>query len=251
VRIWKVPGQLLRLVLAFVAFIILMVLVREQFVPESFGEIGHYRADAVPEIAAQEIRYAGLQACAECHDDVAEAKAASFHRGLSCEGCHEAAADHVDDPTENLPVMPDARDTCNRCHEYIPSRPTGFPQIIAAIHNPMEACATCHDPHDPAPPETPGQCSAQCAACHAQIARTKAVSHHWSLTCETCHETPEEHRVIPRANLPRKPTDREFCGGCHAAGASGASGVPRIDISEHGGRYLCWQCHYPHDPEGR
>ena len=22
-------------------------------------------------------------------------------------------------------------------------------------------------------------------------------------------------------------------------------------ISEHGGRYLCWQCHYPHAPEGR
>ena len=27
--------------------------------------------------------------------------------------------------------------------------------------------------------------------------------------------------------------------------------MPRVDIVEHGGRYLCWQCHYPHDPEGR
>ncbi len=23
-----------------------------------------------------------------------------------------------------------------------------------------------------------------------------------------------------------------------------------IDVDTHGGRYLCWQCHYPHLPEG-
>ena len=25
--------------------------------------------------------------------------------------------------------------------------------------------------------------------------------------------------------------------------------APHIDMTEHGGRYLCWQCHYPHYPE--
>ncbi len=26
---------------------------------------------------------------------------------------------------------------------------------------------------------------------------------------------------------------------------------PRIDLDTHNSRYLCWQCHYPHFPEGR
>jgi hypothetical protein len=246
-RIWRVPGQVIRLAILFAAAIVAILVVRQQFVPESFGDIGHYRADAVPAIAAQEIRYAGLRACAECHDDAAAVKAGSFHRGLTCEGCHGPAADHAEDPTEQAPEVPTGRDTCLRCHTYLASRPTGFPQIIEAVHNPMEPCATCHDPHDPTPPQIPGECS----ACHGAIARTKAVSHHWSLDCETCHEAPPEHREYPRARLPKKPTARAFCGQCHAVGADAASGIPRIDPAEHGGRYLCWQCHYPHDPEGR
>jgi len=248
VRIWKIPGPVVRILFLFAAAIAVLAGLRSAFVPESFGKIGHYRADAVPLIAARPIRYAGLQACTECHDDVARTKAASFHRGLTCEGCHDAAAAHVEDPTENPPLRPTGRSTCLRCHEYLASRPTGFPQVIEKIHNPMEPCASCHDPHDPTPPEVPGECS----ACHAAIARTKAVSHHWTLDCETCHEAKPEHRENPRAALPTKPTDRSFCGGCHAVGAQGRPGVPRVDVAEHGGRrYLCWQCHYPHDPEGR
>ena len=111
----------------------------------------------------------------------------------------------------------------------------------------MEPCAACHDPHDPTPPEIPSECS----ACHAEISRTKAVSHHWSLACETCHEAQAEHSENPRAYLPTKPADRSFCGGCHSREDGVATAAPRVDMIEHGGRYLCWQCHYPHDPEGR
>jgi hypothetical protein len=236
-----------RILLVFVLAVVVLVVVRGAFIPESFGEIGHYRADAVPEIAAQPISYAGMQVCVECHDDVGEVKAGSYHRGLTCEGCHEAAAGHVEDPTEVAPFTPTGRTVCLRCHEYLSSRPTGFPQIIEKIHNPMEPCASCHDPHDPTPPEVPGECS----ACHAAIARTKSVSHHWTLDCETCHEARPEHRENPRAALPLKPTERSFCGTCHGRGASSAASIPRVDLDEHGGRYLCWQCHYPHDPEGR
>jgi hypothetical protein len=119
--------------------------------------------------------------------------------------------------------------------------------VIEQIHNPMEPCAGCHDPHEPTPPTIPGECS----ACHGAIARTKSVSHHWTLDCETCHDTPEGHRENPRAHLPGKPNERGFCGRCHAEDATSASGIPRVDMVEHGGRYRCWQCHYPHDPEGR
>ncbi len=247
VRIWKIPGQVIRLAMLFALAAVLTLLLRAQFVPDSFGETGHYRADAIPLIEAQPIRYAGLEACAECHDDVAELKAGSYHRGLACEGCHGAAAGHVEDPVEHRPGVPTGRDACLRCHAYQASRPTGFPQVLQAVHNPMEPCASCHDPHEPTPPLIPGDCS----ACHRHIARTKSVSHHWSLDCETCHETPPEHLEHPRAHPPGKPAERRFCGQCHAEGAGGAAGVPRVDMAAHGSRYRCWQCHYPHDPEGR
>jgi len=247
VRVWKLPGPVVRILLAFILVIAALVVIRAKFVPESFGDIGHYRADAIPEIAALPISYAGLQACVECHDDTGEKKARSYHRGLTCEGCHEAGAAHVADPAESTPFMPTGRTVCLRCHEYLASRPTGFPQIIEKIHNPMEPCTSCHDPHDPTPPQVPGECS----ACHAAIARTKAVSHHWTLPCETCHDASPEHMENPRAALPLKPTERKFCGQCHGREASSPASIPRVDLESHGGRYLCWQCHYPHDPEGR
>jgi cytochrome c553 len=245
-RFLGIPEQVVRLSILFVAAIVILLLVRQRFVPESFGETGHYRADAVDAIVDQNVRYAGLPACAECHEDEAEVKSRSYHRGLTCEGCHGPAQTHVDDPGEHLPVVPRGRDTCLRCHEYLVSRPTGFPQIVEAIHNPMVPCTDCHNPHDPTPPEVPGACS----ACHAAIDRIKAVSHHWSLDCETCHETAPEHKENPRAFPPKKPTRREFCGGCHAEDADSPREIPRIDLAAHGGRYLCWQCHYPHFPEG-
>ena len=245
-KIWKIPGPVIRLVIVSVVVVSALFIVRERFVPESFGEFGHYRADAVDVVAGQPIQYAGLQACDECHPDVLEVKASSYHSGLTCEGCHGPAAGHVEDPIEHLPLVPAGRESCLRCHSYLSSRPTGFPQIIESVHNPMEPCAACHDPHDPTPPEVPETC----AACHAAIARTKAVSHHWTLECETCHEAKREHRERPRAHLPKKPTTREFCGQCHATGSAGAGDTPRVDLATHGGRYLCWQCHYPHYPEG-
>jgi hypothetical protein len=245
-RIGWLPGPIVRLAFVAVAAVLVLFMVRLRFVPDTFGDIGHYRAASLDVVADQEPRYGGHALCAECHDDEAEAKAASFHRGLSCEGCHGPAAAHADDPTEQAPDIPTGRETCLRCHDYLASRPTGFPQILERVHNPLQPCAECHDPHDPTPPEVPGQCS----ACHAAISRMKAVSHHWSLECETCHEAPAEHRENPRAYLPKKPTRRDFCGQCHAGDAGGSSDVPRVDLANHGNRYMCWQCHYPHSPEG-
>ena len=241
----RVPDQVVRIAVLLAAGLTGLLVLRARFVPDSFGEIGHYRAAALPAIAAQPLRYAGTQACAECHTDEAQAKARSYHRGLACEGCHGAANDHAQDPEKARPQIPRDRGACVRCHAYHPGRPTGFPQIIETAHNPMKPCPSCHNPHDPTPPRVPGACE----ACHGTIARTKAVSHHASLQCETCHETPREHRTSPRANPPSKPREREFCGRCHAPDAKSPPEIPRIDLATHGGRYLCWQCHYPHYPE--
>lgn len=245
-RIWKIPDQVIRLGIVLIIGLVAMILVRIKFVPESFGEAGHYRADAIPAVASQEIQYGGSQICTDCHDGEDKAKRTSYHHGLSCEVCHGPSAVHANDYEAQTPVIPRERgEACLYCHSYLSSRPTGFPQIIERLHNPLKPCISCHDPHDPTPPVVPEAC----AACHAQIARTKAVSHHGSLTCETCHEVAAEHRENPRAFLPRKPTAREFCGRCHATDAAGPAEIPRVELATHGERYLCWQCHYPHYPE--
>jgi len=243
----KIPEQGKRLVVAVVVIVAVFIPVRGLLIPTDFGEHGHYRASALVEAAALDVKYAGHQICNDCHDDVVETKAAGYHRTVNCEVCHGPSLLHTDDPDTYLPVAPRQRGYCPLCHGYLSSRPTGFPQIVVDSHNPLKACISCHDPHDPVPPETP----AECEACHATIARAKAVSHHVYVECTYCHEVSEEHKIAPRQHLPTKPVSREFCGQCHADDADAPADVARIDMGTHGEGYVCWQCHYPHLPEAR
>ena len=241
----RVPQQVPRLAIVFAVAIAALIGARSFLVPASFGEFGHYRAAAVDSIAARPVQYAGRQECEECHDDVAAQRLAGNHRGVACEVCHGPGATHVAAPADVQLPAPRDRAFCPRCHAFNPSRPTGFPQIEPVEHNPLKPCITCHDPHAPVPPVVPQECS----ACHGQIARQKALSHHVNLPCTTCHAVPQEHKVNPRAVRPTKPADRSFCGQCHDTGATGMKDAPPIDLATHYQRYLCWQCHYPHYPE--
>lgn len=241
------PDQVKRLIIIFVIIISGYFIIRQQFVPETFGELGHYRTAAVDSAASLPISYMGESSCVEsCHSDVYELKSQSYHSGVSCEVCHGPAAKHgEEDPETYKLTQPKERGFCPLCHNYDASKPTGFPQIDPRIHNPVEPCMNCHNPHDPKPPHVPEECS----ACHGVIARTKAVSHHTAVPCTRCHEAPDEHNVNPRAFIPSKPQNRSFCGGCHSFDADSPKEIPRIDLETHEIGYLCWQCHYPHYPE--
>jgi hypothetical protein len=241
----NLPEQIKRLVVVFIVLIAALILVRGFLVPEDFGEYGHYRASAVDEIIDQKMHFAGHQICNECHDDIGTVKQTGYHRNLACEVCHGPALDHTGDPEAHIPPAPRDRGYCPLCHEYNPSRPTGFPQIISKSHNPMEACISCHNPHDPNPPNTPRECT----ACHAEIARTKSLSPHVNVACTTCHDVPDGHKVSPHEILAGKPRERAFCGTCHSDTSSADKHIPRIDLETHEPRYVCWQCHYPHLPE--
>lgn len=237
--------QVSRLVVIFGVLIAALFLARHFLVPPTFGTEGHYRTAAIDSVMAMPTHYAGQQICNECHDEIVTAKSVSRHSSLACEVCHGPAAAHVEDPDSFKPPAPRARGYCPLCHGYNASRPTGFPQIDTTTHNPGKPCIACHNPHEPVTPHVPEQCS----ACHGEIARSKAVSHHASLACVQCHNAPDEHKVNPRAVRPSKPQTRELCGECHAKGADSPREIPRIDLAEHGKGYVCWQCHYPHRPE--
>jgi DnaJ-class molecular chaperone len=218
--------------------------------PDSVVSTELHWALATEREAAKVPKLAGMAVCQNCHEDVVVKKAKSFHKGLACESCHGPAIKHAEDPSSMKPPAPRDRTYCPVCHAYDPSRPTGFPQINTTIHNPLKPCITCHNPHDPVPPTVP----AECAACHAQIERTKAVSSHALISCTTCHVASERHKTAPRSALPSKPATREFCGKCHGQGTADKDApkeAPKVELPTHGGRNMCWECHYPHMPEGR
>jgi hypothetical protein len=237
----KLPEQAVRIIVVFIVLAAVLFVVRQFIIPPEMKDMTLIHTATMEREADKEIKYAGAAACSQCHEKQQEVKKTGYHRDLSCESCHGAAQKHVDNPTEVKPTSPRKRDYCVYCHSYNSSRPTGFPQINPETHNPRKPCITCHNPHNPKPSQTPRSC----AACHAQIERTKAVSYHAQLACTVCHTTPDKHKTEPRVVTPTKPDKREFCGKCHAEGA-GAKGVPTVDMATHGEKYVCWQCHYPH-----
>ena len=240
----KLPDALVRILVVFAVFIAGTLLVVKFVIPPQYKDTDLQWKQTTEREIAKGIKYAGAVACAECHEEIVKEKKGGYHRDLSCETCHGPAKDHTEDPDKTKPPAPRDRKFCVLCHTFNPSRPRGFPQINPVAHNPMKACFTCHDPHDPKPPVVPRECS----ACHGEIARTMAVSHHVQLACTTCHTAPSQHRVSPRVVKPSKPASRDFCGKCHAKESS-YKGAPKVDLASHGEKYVCWQCHYPHLPE--
>ncbi len=241
----RIPQQVIPLVIIFIILIATFISVRTVFEPESFGELGHYRADAIGENMDLELVYAGYEACYDCHDDIYEEKQDANHRSVSCEVCHGPAAKHVEEPEEFTPTAPRERGQCPLCHGYNAARPSGFPQILPEQHNLGKPCMSCHNPHSPTTPSAIEDCN----ACHRKISRVMNVSHHTTLSCEQCHVVPKEHFTNPRSVDAQKPVSRKLCGSCHDKQSKIAAGIPKINMMTHNERYMCWDCHYAHSPE--
>jgi len=144
------PVQLKTLISLFALFILLFLVARHFLIPESFGKYGHYRANAIDEIAAAPIHYAGKSVCVECHDEEAEKLASDQHASLSCEVCHGPNAKHADDYEVNEFLVKDgSRKFCGRCHSIDAARkPENITQVnIKEHHLEKENCIDCHNPH--------------------------------------------------------------------------------------------------------
>lgn len=131
-----------------------VVLGRHFLVPPSFGEMGFYRGDALYEFMDKAPEHGGSQACAECHDDIAAAKAKGKHAVVQCEVCHATLATHVKDG-DKVGDMAVNRSwqLCAYCHRALNARPGGIAQIDLREHLelgandpiPEQACLECHD----------------------------------------------------------------------------------------------------------
>ncbi len=149
--------HIFRVFLALVAGVIVLVLGRSFFVPETWGQYGAYRAAAIGQHDERAPRHGGNASCASCHDDRAAELAAGGHAALACEGCHAPLAVHVagDELLAGMPIRRDAQ-LCLDCHERLDARPAAHPQINPKQHvrdeggeiGP-ESCFDCHEAHSP------------------------------------------------------------------------------------------------------
>lgn len=149
-NLFKDAGHLFRFAGLFVLAFIIFLVVRGFVVPKSFGQYGHYRGNAMSEIAAHPVKYAGHEACETCHTDKAEEKNKGKHAHVNCEACHGALAKHAEDPAAVTPTKPDTAVLCARCHTATAAKPKGFPQVNPTDHSNGVPCQTCHQPHNPA-----------------------------------------------------------------------------------------------------
>ena len=168
------PQHIKRLITAFAFFILLFIVLQQVLKPSSFGKLGHYRADAIPENEMRELHYAGSAKCTKCHEDMATDKAIGFHAHLQCEICHGPGlkharyADKFKDgklPDSLALHKPDSRKECAVCHQLNAARVkilfdtinhTLVHQVNTITHNPVNKktneslkCIECHNPHQP------------------------------------------------------------------------------------------------------
>ena len=96
------------------------LLFKKLLLPDSFGNYGYYRADAINEAALVLIRHGTNKSCFTCHAYEAKNHKKGRHQTISCEFCHGTYADHVADGKKiaPLPVKKEKEITtlCLRCH---------------------------------------------------------------------------------------------------------------------------------------
>ena len=147
---FKDSAHLIRLAAVFLLGLVLFLVLRSATIPKSYGRYGPFRGDALAEISARPVAFAGHETCETCHSDEAAVKASGVHKSVNCESCHGPLAKHADDPGNIKPVLPEVAKLCIRCHSENIAKPSGFPQVNAKEHSGGQACDTCHKPHSPA-----------------------------------------------------------------------------------------------------
>jgi hypothetical protein len=172
------PKHIVRLIVLIVLALVVGVSAKAYFTVDSFYKYGHYRADSVPEIAAQAPAFRGPAYCADCHAERHAQWSGHGHHTVKCEVCHGPARTHPFDPQDQSktfklprPSAEDTRQLCTLCHMQLAARPErepppqpwdaklgkpapwikGVSQVSPAEHSGGAPCLLCHDPHQPKP----------------------------------------------------------------------------------------------------
>jgi len=173
--------------------------------------------------------------CATCHEDKAKAFSKTGHgryfaadtayQSANCLSCHAGAQEHAASGGEKKPPSLkrgiEANSSCLSCHANNPKHAhwQGSAHQLAAV-----ACATCHNPHEPAkgtPQQAktlpgPTETTKKCLECHGAM---RAALHQRSahpmrdgqMDCASCHDP----HGTPGEKLIRQGSTNELCYSCH------------------------------------
>jgi predicted CXXCH cytochrome family protein len=147
----KLPKHIARLIFLLGFFLLVALIAKSYLTDPSFYKFGHYRADAIGELAAGEPVYKGSAFCLGCHEQRKTDWSNGVHVAVQCEVCHGPDRGCPENGKAMLPA--DTIRLCIMCHEAMPSRPARQPQIVFAEHpfpdEEKPQCKTCHNPHSP------------------------------------------------------------------------------------------------------
>lgn len=167
------PKHFQRLLLLIFGFIVVALVAKSYFTPDSFYEFGHYRSDSVREIAADTPKFKGADYCEGCHNERHVEWSSGVHKTVKCEVCHGPARTHPENVKLTIPT--NTVKLCTLCHEAMPTRPAAQPQIVVSDHAGTAQCTACHKAHSPkiggaAPDQTAAATTesrvSQCVGCH-------------------------------------------------------------------------------------
>ena len=117
----KLPKHIVRLLILLVFFLLLAFAAKTYFTDPSFYKYGHYRADAIPELAAGDPIYKGAAYCLNCHDEREADWSVGTHVTVQCEVCHGIDQGCPENGKAMIPA--DTVRLCSTCHEAMPARP--------------------------------------------------------------------------------------------------------------------------------
>jgi hypothetical protein len=168
-------SHLYRLAIVLIAAVVVFLGIVAVAMPSSWNfDMGYWhRADALEEMKRQPLIYGGIvdvsaskrnDACKSCHKDTTKTIRKQKHKTVSCEACHAALFDHVQEGRKVADAAID-RSTwqCNNCHQGFINKPDAFSQFRATEdfkkhrafkrgkYEPGTTCLKCHDAHDPTP----------------------------------------------------------------------------------------------------
>jgi len=151
-----VKNHVWRPLFVVIGLVVFILIFRAVYVPDDFGAqekgytFGFHRLSNEQEWKEYPAKYKDSSYCNECHDDKIAELTSAHHATIPCENCHGPALEHPDKP-EAL-AIDRTRELCIRCHAKLTMPSSGrssIPGIDPATHNPGEACADCHNPHNP------------------------------------------------------------------------------------------------------
>ncbi len=198
------PKHIVRLMLLVAVFAIVAIAAKKFLIPDSFYRYGHYRGNAVAEIASKVPKLQGSASCQSCHKEIYAEWSAGIHRkatrndaiqgvviknGPNCEVCHTGPAGNHPSK-EAMPLSIEDRVT-TITHKHI-DHPADMPgrNLMLPAKDMQSVCLTCHEKLEARPAMQP------------QIV---VESHGGNELCTDCHN-PHSPRVVFAA-LPRPPYD--------------------------------------------